>query len=426
MITPYGRYRWSRLPFGLSVSGEIFQKKLTEALLGLERCINVADDIVIVGCVEKQDQISFMGHCISVQGIKPDIKKIKAILEMKKPENSQEARKLCGMVQYLSKFLNNLAEVSQPLRELTKKDCNFRWTEKCEEAFNMIKTMITNTPVLIFYNPDKKLEIQVDSSQHGLGAVLMQEGQPIEFASRALTPTEKRWAQIEKELLAWVEGNSLHIADTLSRLCNQEEKKVFNIFQTHVVDIPDPMRQEMKKNLHTAHIAYDGMMRRARQTMFWPGMADEIKQMAETCSACQERKPINQRETLIQHDELNVPWEKVGADLMEVDGRQSIREQPSPRSYKIKGDNGGFYIRNRYHIRPRKTILKDTDVYDGNVLDDDDDNERPDFSDNCSQHSAQSGVVSHVPDNNCDRNMPARTSTRETNRPVWHRDYDMY
>ncbi|KAI8733748.1 hypothetical protein BgiBS90_036959 [Biomphalaria glabrata] len=105
-----------------------------------------------------------------------------------------------------------------------------------------------------------------------------------------------------------------------------------------------------------------------------------------------------------------------------------IREHPSPRSYKIKGDNGGLYIRNRFHIKSSKTILKDTDtdVYDGNVLDDDDDNEKPDFSDNCSQHASQSEVVSHVPDNNCDRNMPARTSTRETNRPVWHRDYDMY
>ncbi|XP_055899117.1 uncharacterized protein LOC129928517 [Biomphalaria glabrata] len=61
-----------------------------------------------------------------------------------------------------------------------------------------------------------------------------------------------------------------------------------------------------------------------------------------------------------------------------------IREQPSSRSYKIKGDNGRFYIRNRYHIRPRKTILIDTDVYDGNVLDDDNDNERPDLSDTCS------------------------------------------
>ncbi|KAI8728135.1 RNA-directed DNA polymerase [Biomphalaria glabrata] len=56
MITPYGRYRWSRLPFGLSVSGEIFQKKLTKALLGLEGCINVADDIVIVGCGQFKEE----------------------------------------------------------------------------------------------------------------------------------------------------------------------------------------------------------------------------------------------------------------------------------------------------------------------------------------------------------------------------------
>uniref|UniRef100_A0A2C9LWW3 Integrase catalytic domain-containing protein n=1 Tax=Biomphalaria glabrata TaxID=6526 RepID=A0A2C9LWW3_BIOGL len=96
------------------------------------------------------------------------------------------------------------------------------------------------------------------------------------------------------------------------------------ILKGESVVIPFSMRQEMKKNLHTEHIACDGMMRRARQTIFWPGMADEIKQMAETCTACQERKPMNQRETLIQHDERNVPWEKVRADLMDVDGRQYL------------------------------------------------------------------------------------------------------
>ncbi|KAK3758059.1 hypothetical protein RRG08_006644 [Elysia crispata] len=66
--------------------------------------------------------------------------------------------------------------------------------------------MITSAPVLAFYDSNKPLVLQVDSSKDGLGAVLLQEGKPIEFASRALTETEKRWAQIEKEMLAIIFG----------------------------------------------------------------------------------------------------------------------------------------------------------------------------------------------------------------------------
>ncbi|XP_055864325.1 uncharacterized protein LOC129922405 [Biomphalaria glabrata] len=121
--------------------------------------------------LEQKEAVEFMGHVISAQGIKPDPKKVQAIVDMDRPTNAQQVRRFCGMVQYLSKFLSNLSAISHPLRELTKKETDFDWNEECEVAFRKLKEIITTTPVLGFYNAAKSLEIQVDSSQDGLGAV---------------------------------------------------------------------------------------------------------------------------------------------------------------------------------------------------------------------------------------------------------------
>ncbi|KAK3770331.1 hypothetical protein RRG08_029984 [Elysia crispata] len=240
MITPFGRVRWTRLPFGLNVSSEIFQRHLTTAIDDLPGIVNVADDLLVIGngstdeeaqrdhdrkykllkmrcsekgiklnqdkAREKQKEVIFMGHKISDKGIEPDEQKVEAIKKMQTPKDVHDVRRFCGMVQYLAKFLDKLSDRLQPLRELTKKDTQFSWSSECETAFNEIKNLIAKTPVLRFYDPNKPLEVQVDSSKDGLGACLMQDGQPIEFASRTLTETEQRWAQIEKEMLAVVFG----------------------------------------------------------------------------------------------------------------------------------------------------------------------------------------------------------------------------
>ncbi|KAK3774254.1 hypothetical protein RRG08_050759 [Elysia crispata] len=132
MITPYGRFRWTRLPFGLNVSSEIFQRHLTQALEGLEGYINVADDIIVTGrgdtqekaekdheknikmlkerckdkgiklnpskASEKQEEVTFMGHSISTKGVQPDTSKIEAILKMPAPQDIHDVRRFCGML----------------------------------------------------------------------------------------------------------------------------------------------------------------------------------------------------------------------------------------------------------------------------------------------------------------------------------------
>ena len=102
---------------------------------------------------------------------------------MSRPQDPKDAQRLNGMVNYLSRILLHLSDVMKPIRQLTHAKTKWNWTEVYETASTEIKSMITSGPVLAYYDPDKSLEIQCDSSQSGLGSVLMQEGCPVAYAS---------------------------------------------------------------------------------------------------------------------------------------------------------------------------------------------------------------------------------------------------
>ena len=108
--------------------------------------------------------------------------------------------RLSGFLNYVAKFIPDLSSITQPIRELLKKECPFSWNQEHETAFKRM----TSAPVLAFNNVKKPVTVSCDVSNFGLGAVLLQENKPIAYASRALTDTEKRYAQIEKQLLAVV------------------------------------------------------------------------------------------------------------------------------------------------------------------------------------------------------------------------------
>ena len=125
---------------------------------------------------------------------------------MPRPTDVAGGQRLLGMIQYLAKFLPNLSDITKPLREreLTHKEVKWVWDQPQENAFRKLQEAVTSTPVLRYYNLAEEVTIQCDASQTGLGAALMQNGQPVAYASRALTDAETRYAQIEKELLAIV------------------------------------------------------------------------------------------------------------------------------------------------------------------------------------------------------------------------------
>lgn len=223
--SPFGRYRWLRMPMGISPAPEIFQRKLTFALEGLPGIYIIADDVLITGqgetqelaerdhdeklkaflarCREKgiklnadklklkQREVSYIGHLLTSDGLKIDPDKVRAITHMSKPTDVKGVQRLLGMVNYLSKFCAHLSDQCEALRQLTRKDCEWRWAVQHEEAFCKIKETIANAPVLKYYNPDEELTIKCDASDGGLGAALMQGGKPVAFTSRALTRTER-------------------------------------------------------------------------------------------------------------------------------------------------------------------------------------------------------------------------------------------
>lgn len=120
---------------------------------------------------------------------------------MPRPQNQQDAKRFLGFLQYLSKFIEGLSEIDKPLRVLTKKEVIFHWDKPHEEIFKHLKELCT-APVLTFYDVSKDVQIQCDASSYALHGVLLQDGKPVAYTSRAMTPTVMRYAQIEKEMLA--------------------------------------------------------------------------------------------------------------------------------------------------------------------------------------------------------------------------------
>ena len=265
------------MPFGIRCASDVLQKRNQEIFGHINGVHCSADDILIAAdSDEEHDRIfdevmsrakrhnirfnprklqykmpsaKYLGHILCKEGIAADNEKISAITQMPKPRDAVELRRYLGMVQYLSRFIPHESTITAPLRELLKKDTVWEWSPVHDEALDKVNALLTSAPVLTPFDTHKGARIQADALQHGLGACLIQEGRPVAYASRALTATEKRYAQIEKELLA---------------ICYACEKFRQYILGKHVVVESDhkPLEMIFQKQIHLAPLRLQRMLLR--------------------------------------------------------------------------------------------------------------------------------------------------------------------
>ena len=217
--SPFGRYCFLRMPFGLVMSQDVFQHRMDQILEKCPGTVSIADDITVCGkteaehdqnlhnlmevakqqglvfnskkCELKVPQIKFFGMMYDKDGVHPDPAKVKDIKSRCSPESKMELQEFLGMVTYMCRFIPKLAEHTANLRNLLKKGIDYVWSESHEREFRKIKGLICQETTLTYLSVGEETVIQVDASSRGLGAVLLQNIKPITFASKSLSSTEQ-------------------------------------------------------------------------------------------------------------------------------------------------------------------------------------------------------------------------------------------
>ena len=240
--TRYGSFEWLVLSFGLMNSPPVFQSWMN-SIVGdefLDRCAMVyLDDCLIFSRTKEQHakdvhailtkfreakvianakkceffktELEFVGHQVTADGILPAKSKVKAIQDWPVPTNVQEVRQFVGLGSHYRRFIRDFAALAAPLTDLTRgtgaKKRAIKWTPDCQTAFEEIKARMTAAPILQPPNPDAPYVIEVDSSDYGVGGVLLQKGDdgllhPLAFESKKLSSAERSYPAQERELLA--------------------------------------------------------------------------------------------------------------------------------------------------------------------------------------------------------------------------------
>ncbi|XP_054279111.1 uncharacterized protein K02A2.6-like [Macrosteles quadrilineatus] len=237
-LTPWGRFKFKVLPFGITSAPEYFQKRI-HAALGDQRNVKAyIDDILIWGSTQaehdkvlvevleklqkegitlnkektvfSQPKIKFLGFELSADGISLDQERVKAISEMEPPTDVKGVQRYLGMINFSGRYIPNRSEILKPIHELLNKNNEWIWDKPQQKAFDTIKNLLTTAPHLAFYDPNLQTMISSDASSFGIGGVLLQREKsgtfkPVSYISRSLTDAERRYSNIEREALgiAW-------------------------------------------------------------------------------------------------------------------------------------------------------------------------------------------------------------------------------
>ena len=234
-ITPFGKYEFNSVPFGLAQAPAYFQQLIS---MVLQDCRDFAmaylDDIIIFSrtpeehlkhieivfqklkiaglklkeskCDFFKSEIHYLGHLISDKGIQPLPEKLDTIRNMPRPRTPKEIKQFLGLTGYYRKFILHFSEISRPLAKLTAKDTSFEWTPQCQFSFEMLKDALMSAPILKYPDTEKPYTIFTDASKYGWAGVLTQEhtsiingkevttNHPVAYVSGMFRGSQLNWA----------------------------------------------------------------------------------------------------------------------------------------------------------------------------------------------------------------------------------------
>ena len=241
-VTPFGKYEFLMVPFGLAQAPAYFQLLMNKVLKGLKFTMTYLDDIIIFSQDELQhlehleivfshlqeaglkmkcskcdffkSEIHYLGHLISPEGISPLHNKLDSIRHMPVPNCAKEIKQFLGLTGYYRKFVPRFADISRPITTLTKKDTKFEWTSACQKSFELLKEALCGEPVLKYADTSKPYTLYTDASKYGWAGVLTQphtmtiDGRstttdhPVAFVSGLFRGNQLNWAALTKEAFA--------------------------------------------------------------------------------------------------------------------------------------------------------------------------------------------------------------------------------
>ena len=241
-VTPFGKYEFLMVPFGLAQAPAYFQLLMNKVLKELKFTMTYLDDITIFSQDELQhlehleivvshlreaglkmkrskcdffkSEIHYLGHLISPEGTSPLLNKLDSIKHMPVPNSTKEIKQFLGLTGYYRKFVPRFADISRPLTTLTKKDAKFEWTSACQKSFELLKEALCGEPVLKYADTSKLYPLYTDASKFGWAGVLTQphpttiDGKstttdhPVAFVSGLFRGSQLSWAALTKEAFA--------------------------------------------------------------------------------------------------------------------------------------------------------------------------------------------------------------------------------
>ena len=236
--THSGLFQFAVMPFGLCNAPATFERLMSQVMRGLhwKRCLVYIDDILVFGndfesalhslelvltrvaeyglqlkstkCNLFRTSVPFLGHIVGRAGLECDPNKVSAVANWIPPSTIKGVREFLGFTGYYRRFVPDYSTVAQPLVRLLGKDCKFKWTDACQDAFKALRALLIKAPVLAFPKEDLPYIVDTDASDYGIGGVLSQciEGTEhvIAYYSKSLNPAQQKYCTTRRELLAVV------------------------------------------------------------------------------------------------------------------------------------------------------------------------------------------------------------------------------